>query len=181
MRAVVFDEPYKVSVREVEDPQIQEPTDAIVRITTAAICGSDLHMYEGRAPVDKGLVFGHENLGVIESVGPAVRTLAKGDRVVLPFNIGCGFCFNCTRGFGNACLTVNPDSAGGGYGYSGLGPHRGGQAEFIRVPYADYNALRLPGTPGDQYEDDFVLLADIFPTGYHATEQARDPWACSRR
>jgi glutathione-independent formaldehyde dehydrogenase len=129
-------------------------------------------MYEGRAPVDKGLVFGHENLGVIESVGPAVRTLAKGDRVVLPFNIGCGFCFNCTRGFGNACLTVNPDSAGGGYGYFGLGPHRGGQAEFIRVPYADYNALRLPGTPGDQYEDDFVLLADIFPTGYHATEQA---------
>jgi glutathione-independent formaldehyde dehydrogenase len=172
MRAVVFEKPYDVKVREVEDPQMQEPTDAIVRITTAAICGSDLHMYEGRAPVQKGLVFGHENLGVIEAVGPAVRTLAKGDRVVLPFNIGCGFCFNCTRQYGNACLTVNPDSAGGGYGYSGLGPHRGGQAEYIRVPYADYNALRLPGTPGDEFEDDFVLLADIFPTGYHATEQA---------
>jgi len=172
MLAVVWKEPYKVEVEEVENPRIQEPTDAILRLTTAAICGSDLHMYEGRAPVQPGEVFGHENLGVIEEVGSAVRSIKVGDRVVLPFNIGCGFCFNCTRGYGNACLTTNPQGHGGGYGYSGMGPHRGGQAEFVRVPYADFNCLKLPGMPGDQYEDDFVLLADVFPTGYHATEQA---------
>ena len=101
-----------------------------------------------------------------------MRTLKAGDRVVLPFNIGCGFCYNCTRQYTNACLTVNPQSHGGGYGYSGMGPFEGGQAEMIRVPYADFNALQLPGTPGDEFEDDFVLLADVFPTGYHATEQA---------
>ncbi len=129
-------------------------------------------MYEGRAPVEAGLIFGHENMGVIEAVGSAVRNVKVGDRVVLPFNIGCGFCFNCTRGFSNACLTVNPQGHGGGYGYSGMGPHPGGQAELVRVPYADYNALALPGTPGDEFEDDFILLADVFPTGYHATEQA---------
>jgi glutathione-independent formaldehyde dehydrogenase len=173
MRAVVWKEPYKVAVENIDAPRIEEPTDAILRLTTAAICGSDLHMYEGRAPVEAGEVFGHENLGVIEQVGPGVRTIKPGDRVVLPFNIGCGFCFNCTRGYGNACLTTNPQSHGGGYGYSGMGPHRGGQAEMVRVPYADFNCLKLPGTPGDRFEDDFVLLADIFPTGYHATEQAK--------
>jgi glutathione-independent formaldehyde dehydrogenase len=91
---------------------------------------------------------------------------------VLPFNIACGVCFNCTRGYTNACLITNPQSHGGGYGYSGLGPYPGGQAELLRVPYADFNALLLPGTAGDEHEDDFVLLADIFPTGYHATELA---------
>ena len=173
MRAVVWKEPYKVAVEQVDEPRLQEPTDAILRLTTAAICGSDLHMYEGRTPIEPGQVFGHENMGVIEQVGGAVRTVKVGDRVVLPFNIGCGFCFNCTRGFGNACLTTNPQSHGGGYGYSGLGPHPGGQAELVRVPYADYNCLLLPGTPGDELEDDFVLLADVLPTGYHATEMVQ--------
>ena len=172
MRAVVWKSPNKVIVDTVDDPQIQDETDAVMRLTTAAICGSDLHMYEGRSPVEPGQVFGHENLGVIEKVGSAVRSIKVGDRVVLPFNIGCGFCFNCTRGFSNACLTTNPQSHGGGYGYSGLGPYKGGQAELVRVPYADFNCLKLPGTPGDEFEDDFVLLADVFPTGYHATEQA---------
>ena len=173
MRAVVWKEPYKVAVEQVDEPRLQEPTDAILRLTTAAICGSDLHMYEGRTPIEPGQVFGHENMGVIEQVGGAVRTVKVGDRVVLPFNIGCGFCFNCTRSFGNACLTTNPQSHGGGYGYSGLGPHPGGQAELVRVPYADYNCLLLPGTPGDELEDDFVLLADVLPTGYHATEMVQ--------
>jgi glutathione-independent formaldehyde dehydrogenase len=172
VRAVVWKGPHEVAVEQVEDAKIVEPTDAVLRLTTSAICGSDLHMYEGRAPVEPGVVFGHENLGVVEEVGDAVRTIAKGDRVVLPFNIACGFCFNCTRGFPNACLTTNPHSHSAGYGYSGMGPHRGGQAEFVRVPYADFNCLQLPGTAGDELEDDFVLLADIFPTGYHATEQA---------
>ena len=172
MKAVVWHKPYSVSVDEVEDPRLQEPTDAILRLTTAAICGSDLHMYEGRTPMKAGQTLGHENMGIIESVGPGCRLVKPGDRVVLPFNIGCGFCFNCSRGFANACLTANPESAGAGYGYSGLGPHGGGQAEFLRVPYADFNCLLLPGTPGDEHEDDFILLADIFPTGYHATVQA---------
>ena len=172
MRAVVWKKPHSVSIESVEEPQIVEPTDAIMRLTTAGICGSDLHMYEGRAPVEAGQIFGHENLGIIERVGSAVRDIAIGDRVVLPFNIGCGTCFNCTRQFSNACLVTNPQSHGGGYGYSGMGPHRGGQAERIRVPYADYNCLKLPGTPGDAFEDDFLMLADVFPTGYHATEQA---------
>ena len=172
MRAVVWKAPYQVTVDEVEDPRIEAPTDAILRLTTAAICGSDLHMYEGRAPMEAGQVFGHENLGVIEEVGAAVSSVRPGDRVVLPFNIACGFCFNCSRGYTNACLTTNPQGHGGGYGYSGMGPYRGGQAELVRVPFADFNALKLPGKPGDEFEDDFVLLADVFPTGYHATEQA---------
>lgn len=172
MRAVVWKEPRKVTVDQVDNPKIQEPGDAIVRLTTSAICGSDLHMYEGRAPVEPGEVFGHENMGVVEEVGPGVVSIKKGDRVVLPFNIGCGFCFNCTREFTNACLTVNPKSHGGGFGYSGMGPFRGGQAELLQVPFADFNCLKLPGKPGDELEDDFVLLADILPTAYHATEQA---------
>ena len=173
MRAVVWKEPRKVAVENVDDPKIQDADDAIIRLTTAAICGSDLHMYEGRTKVQPGQIFGHENLGVVEEVGSAVRQIKKGDRVVLPFNISCGVCFNCTRGYSNACLTTNPQSHGGGFGYSGLGPYPGGQAEFVRVPFADYNALKLPGAPGDEFEDDFVLLADIFPTGFHATEMAK--------
>ncbi len=172
MRAVVWKEPHKVAVEEVEDVKMTEPTDAILRLTSAGICGSDLHMYEGRAPVEPGEVFGHENLGVIEEVGSAVRSVKAGDRVVLPFNVACGSCANCVRGYTNACLTTNPSSHGGGYGYSGMGPHRGGQAEYVRVPYADFNCLELPGEPGDKLEDDFLLLADVFPTGWHAAELA---------
>jgi glutathione-independent formaldehyde dehydrogenase len=172
MKALVWKKPYTMTVDEVDDPRIEQTTDAVIRLTTAAICGSDLHMYEGRAPGKSGTIFGHENMGVIESVGAAVQQIKVGDRVVLPFNIGCGFCFNCAREYPNACLTVNPESHGGGFGYAGMGPFRGGQAELVRVPFADYNCLKLPGTPGDAFEDDFVLLADIFPTGYHATELA---------
>ncbi|MBV8833216.1 MAG: glutathione-independent formaldehyde dehydrogenase [Acidobacteriaceae bacterium] len=168
MRAVVYKGKDKVAVEEVSDPKIEMPTDAIVKVTTAAICGSDLHMYEDRSSAKPGCVFGHENMGVVEEIGPGVTSIKKGDRVVLPFNIACGFCFNCTRGYTSACLTMNPKVAGAGYGYADMGPYRGGQAEYLRVPYVDFNALKLPGTPGDQHEDDFVLLADIFPTGWHA-------------
>src|SRR4051812_991980 len=172
MRAVVYQGPRQVSVEAVEDPAMQEPTDAIVRMTSSALCGSDLHMYEGRTAAQHGIVFGHEPMGVVEEIGPGVRALKPGDRVVMPFNISCGFCASCTRGNYHACLTLNPDNAGAAYGYVGMGPHRGGQAEYLRVPYADVNALKLPGEPGDAWEDDFVLLADVFPTGYHATEMA---------
>lgn len=172
MKAVVLKGTSQVSVENVEDPRIERATDCVVRITSAAICGSDLHMYEGRTPARAGLVMGHENLGVIEEVGDAVVSLRPGDRVVLPFNIACGFCANCTRGHYNFCLVANPEGTHAAYGYSGMGPFRGGQAELLRVPFADVNCLKVPGTPGDGFEDDFVLLADIFPTAFHATELA---------
>ncbi len=172
MKAVVYKGPNKVAVEEVADPKIQAPTDALLKVTSTAICGSDLHMYEGRSIAAPGTTFGHEIMGVIEEAGSALYSIQKGDRVVLPFNIGCGVCFNCARQFPNACLTANPDAPTAGYGYAGMGPYRGGQAEYVRVPFADYNCLKLPGTPHDEWEDDFVLLADIFPTGYHATQMA---------
>jgi glutathione-independent formaldehyde dehydrogenase len=171
MKAVVYKEPFKVAVEEVEDPRIEHPCDVIVRITSTAICGSDLHMYEGRTAAEAGIVFGHENLGIVEDVGDAVTSIRAGDRVVMAFHVACGFCKNCSAGFTAFCLTVNPGFAGGAYGYVAMGPYRGGQAERLRVPYADFNCLKLP--PGDVHEKDFVLLSDIFPTGYHGCELAQ--------
>jgi glutathione-independent formaldehyde dehydrogenase len=171
MKAVVYEEPFTVDVEDVDDPGIQHPNDVLVRITSSAICGSDLHMYEGRTAAEAGIVFGHENMGVIEEVGSGVTSLKVGDRVVMPFNVACGFCKNCLGGYTGFCLTVNPGFAGGAYGYVAMGPYKGGQAERLRVPYADFNCLKLP--PGEQFETDFVLLADIFPTGYHGCELAQ--------
>jgi glutathione-independent formaldehyde dehydrogenase len=129
-------------------------------------------MYDGRTPLEEGTVVGHEIMGVIDEVGEAVHSIKKGDRVVLPFNIACGFCFNCHRGHTEACLTMNPEAPHAAYGYAGMGPYQGGQAEFVLVPQADFNCLKLPGNPGDEWEDDFLLLSDVFPTAYHATELA---------
>ncbi|NEC14162.1 alcohol dehydrogenase catalytic domain-containing protein [Streptomyces sp. SID8014] len=171
MKAVVYKEPFKVAVEQVEDPRIQDPTDALVRITSTAICGSDLHMYEGRTAAEAGIVFGHENMGIVEEVGQGVAGVKPGDRVSMPFNVACGFCRNCLAGRTAFCLTVNPGFAGGAYGYVSMGPYGGGQAEYLRVPFADFNCLRLP--PGTEHEDDFAMLADIFPTGYHAAELAQ--------
>lgn len=171
MRAVVYNGPRDVSVANVPDPRIERPTDVLVRITTTNICGSDLHMYEGRTSVETGKVFGHENMGEVIEVGAAVDRVKKGDRVVLPFNIACGFCENCERGFTGFCLTCNPGSAGAAYGYAEMGPYQGGQAEALRVPYADFNCLVLP-KDAQEKEDDYVMLSDIFPTGWHATELA---------
>src|SRR5215469_3269468 len=98
-------------------------------------------------------VVGHEIMGVIEETGDAVSSIKKGDRVVLPFNIACGFCANCHRGDTHACLTMNPENPGAAYGYTGMGPYQGRQAEFVLVPHADFNCLKLPGTPGDDWED----------------------------
>jgi glutathione-independent formaldehyde dehydrogenase len=171
MRAVVYEGPFNVTVEDVEDPRIEHPNDVIVRLTSTAICGSDLHMYEGRTAAEPGIIFGHENLGTVEETGPAVVGLKQGDRVVMPFNVACGFCKNCLAGNTGFCLTVNPGFAGGAYGYVAMGPYRGGQAEYLRVPFADFNCLKLP--PGREHEADFVLLADIFPTGYHGCELAQ--------
>ncbi len=172
MRAVVYQGPFKVSVERVPDPKIEQPTDVIVKISSTCICGSDLHMYEGRTAATSGLVFGHENMGTVVEVGGAVASIKKGDRVSMPFNVACGFCKNCLAGFTGFCLTVNPGFAGGAYGYVAMGPYRGGQAEYLRVPYADFNCLPLPGKPDDQFESEFALLADIFCTGYHGAHLA---------
>ena len=170
MKAVVYKGPFKVAVENVPDPEIQHPNDVIVKVTSTCICGSDLHMYEGRTAAQPGIIFGHENMGIIYEVGSAVKTLKVGDRVVMPFNVACGFCKNCQRGFTGYCTTVNPGFAGGAYGYVAMGPWRGGQAEYLQVPFADFNCLALP--PGKEFEADFALLADIFPTGYHGAALA---------
>ena len=176
MKAVVYNGPRDVAVQDVPDAGIEKPTDVLVRITSTNICGSDLHMYEGRTDFQPGGVFGHENLGQVIEVGSAVERVKVGDWVAVPFNIGCGFCRNCERGLSAFCLTtadrsVFPNMAGAAYGFAGMGPYRGGQAELLRVPYGDYNCLKLP-PDAQERQDDYVMLADIFPTGWHCTELA---------
>ena len=170
MKAVVYRGTKSVVVEEVPDARVETPTDAVVRITTTNICGSDLHMYEGRTTVEEGKVLGHENMGIVEAVGSGVSRLKVGDRVSVPFNIGCGSCRNCVHGWTSFCLRVNPieGMAGAAYGYANMGPYDGGQAEFLRVPHADFNLLELP--QGTEHENDFTMLSDIFPTGWHGVE-----------
>lgn len=171
MKALVYEGPKSVSVKDVPDATVEKPTDVLVRITTTNICGSDLHMYEGRTGLEAGKILGHENMGEVVEVGSGVDRVTVGDQVSLPFNIGCGFCENCERGNTGFCLTVNPGTAGGAYGFYGMGPFAGGQAELLRVPYADFNCLILPEDAQDK-QNDYTMLSDIFPTGWHATELA---------
>jgi threonine dehydrogenase-like Zn-dependent dehydrogenase len=171
MKALVYQGPRDVRIKNVPDVKIQEPTDVLVKITTTNICGSDLHMYEGRTDMERGRVLGHENVGQVVEVGNAVRNMKVGEWVCLPFNVSCGYCKNCESGQTSACLTMNPGQAGAAYGYADMGPFEGGQAEFLRVPYGDFNCLKLP-EDAQEKQNDYVMLADIFPTGYHATELA---------
>ncbi len=171
MKALVYHGPRDVRITQVPDATIQESTDVLVKITTTNICGSDLHMYEGRTNVEPGTVLGHENLGQVIEVGRAVKRVRAGDMVCLPFNISCGFCKNCEAGFTGFCVTMNPGVAGAAYGYAGMGPFPGGQAEYLRVPHGDFNCLVLPEDAPER-EADYVMLADIFPTGYESTELA---------
>ena len=172
MKAVVYEGARSLAVKDVPDAAVQGPLDAVIRITTTNICGSDLHMYEGRTSVEEGKVLGHENMGIVEEVGPGVERISVGDRVSVPFNIACGTCRNCNQGWTSFCLRTNPVDGvdGAAYGYANMGPYDGGQAELLRVPYADFNLLELP--PGTDFERDFAMLSDIFPTGYHGTELA---------
>jgi glutathione-independent formaldehyde dehydrogenase len=172
MKAVVYDDTRRVAVQQVPDAVVEDPGDVVIRVTSSAICGTDLHMYDGRTGAEPGLVLGHEPVGTIEQVGAAVTLLQRGERVAVPTHLFCGLCFNCIRGYTAACLRVRPGGFGAAYGYAGMGPYRGAQAELLRVPYADANCVSLPGEPGDEFEDDFVLLADAFVTGWHATELA---------
>jgi len=173
MKAVVYQGPGDVAVTDVPDARIEDPNDILVRITTTNICGSDLHMYEGRTSFETGRTFGHENMGQVIEVGDAVRKVKVGEYVVLPFNVSCGFCKNCERGLTNYCLTMQPEPsfAGAAFGFADMGPYQGGQAELLRVPFGDFMALRL-GEDAAERQTDYVMLADIFPTGYHATEMA---------
>jgi threonine dehydrogenase-like Zn-dependent dehydrogenase len=170
-----------VRVVEVEDPKILNPRDAIVRVTSTAICGSDLHLYDGFVPtMEKGDILGHEFMGEVVEVGKGVKNLKRGDRVVVPFPIACGNCYFCKRDLWSLCENSNPNAAAaekmwghspcGIFGYSHLtGGYAGGQAEYVRVPFADIGPLKIEnGLPDEKV----LFLTDIFPTGYMAAEQA---------
>jgi S-(hydroxymethyl)glutathione dehydrogenase/alcohol dehydrogenase len=171
MQAMVYRGPYKIRVEEKDVPPIEHPNDAIVRVTRAAICGSDLHLYHGMMPDTRvGMTFGHEFIGVVETVGPSVQNLSPGDRVMVPFNIFCGSCFFCARGLYSNCHNVNPNATavGGIYGYSHTcGGYDGGQAEYVRVPFADVGPSLIPDWMDD---DDAVLLTDALATGYFGAQ-----------
>jgi threonine dehydrogenase-like Zn-dependent dehydrogenase len=177
MRALTWQATKKVEVIDVPDPVIQEPTDVIVRITASAICGSDLHLYDVLGPfLAKDDVLGHEPMGIVEEVGAAVRNLRVGDRVVIPFVIACGECFMCRRGLTTQCETTQNHEHGTGaslYGYTELyGSVPGGQAERLRVPLADFNALKVGAElPNERY----LFLSDILPTAWQGVKYAQLP------
>jgi threonine dehydrogenase-like Zn-dependent dehydrogenase len=179
MRAAVIHAPGKVTCDTVADPIIIEDRDIILKVTATAICGSDLHIYSGGIPQPRPMVLGHEFMGIVEETGKAITTLQKGDRVVVPFPIACGTCFFCNNGFPTNCENSNPkhygpeggilkDKGGALFGYTDLyGGYDGGQAQYVRVPYADVGPRRVP----DNLTDEQVLfLTDIFPTGYSGVD-----------
>jgi threonine dehydrogenase-like Zn-dependent dehydrogenase len=171
MHAMVYRGPYRIRVEEKEMPTIEHPNDAIVRVTKAAICGSDLHLYHGMMPDTRvGMTFGHEFIGIVEEVGGSVEHLQRGDRVMVPFNIFCGSCFFCARQLYSNCHNTNANASavGGIYGYSHTaGGYDGAQAEMVRVPFADVGPSKIPEWMD---EEDAVLLTDACPTGYFAAE-----------
>ncbi len=171
MRALAYEAPYRVRVREKPDPAIEHPDDVVLRVTRAAICGSDLHLFHGFVPDTRvGTTFGHEFTGTVEEIGPAVRSLRRGDRVVVPFNVSCGTCFYCRRGLTADCESSNPSNelACGVFGYSHTtGGYDGGQAEYVRVPFADFGPMKIPD---DMEDEDVLLLSDVLPTGYQGAE-----------
>src|SRR3954469_25783695 len=173
MLAMTYRGPYRVRVVNKTIPEIEHPRDAIVRVTRACVCGSDLHLYHGLMPDTRvGQTFGHEFVGVVEQVGDGVTKVKEGDRVLVPFNIACGECYFCLKGLYSNCHNANPNATavGGIYGYShSTGGYDGGQAQFVRVPYADVGAVPIPDGIDD---DDAVLCTDAFPTGYQAAEMA---------
>jgi glutathione-independent formaldehyde dehydrogenase len=170
VKAIVYQGTRDVALQTVDDAVIEDPEDVVVEITASAICGTDLHMYDGRTGAEPGLVLGHEPLGIVRETGSDVHLVRAGQRVVIPTHLYCGLCYNCARGYSAACLRVRPGGFGAAYGYAGMGPYRGAQAGLLRVPFADANCVPLPGEPGDDREDDFLMLADAFVTGWHATE-----------
>ena len=171
MLALTYRGPNKVRVASKPEPKIEHPNDVILRVTRTAICGSDLHLLHGLIPDTRvGSTFGHEFAGVVEEVGSSVESLERGDRVVVPFNISCGTCFFCTRDLTANCENTNPSAsvASGIFGYSHTtGGFDGGQAEYVRVPFADVGPMKIPD---DMAEEQVLFLSDILPTGYQAAE-----------
>ena len=177
MKAVTWHGVEDVRVEDVPDPRIEQPTDAIVRITSTAICGSDLHLYKLMSPyLEEGDVLGHEPMGIVEEVGSEVKQIAPGDRVVLPFNIACGHCFMCDRDLYSQCETTQVKEQGKGaalFGYTKLyGQVPGGQAEFLRVPQAQFGPIKVPEGPPDER---FLFLSDVLPTAWQAVKYADAP------
>src|SRR3978361_1775945 len=180
MRALTWHGKHDVRMETVPDPQIVNPRDAIVKITTTAICGSDLHLYDSYIPsMEKGDILGHEFMGEVVEVGKEVTNLKKGDRVVVPFTISCGHCFFCEKGLFSLCDNSNPNawmaekmygfSPAALYGYSHMyGGYAGGQAEYARVPFADVGPIKIPEGLSDEQ---VLFLSDILPTAYQAAEQ----------
>lgn len=181
MKALVFHHPKKVKVDEVADPIIEQDTDVILKVTATAICGSDLHIYNGFIPQLKDMIMGHEFMGIVEEVGKGVTKLKKGDRVVVPFPIACGHCFFCDHQLPIHCENSNPEKYGpeggiltqkGGalFGYTDLyGGYSGGQAEYVRVPYANFGPRKIDNESKDE---EVLFLTDIFPTGWAAIDWA---------
>jgi threonine dehydrogenase-like Zn-dependent dehydrogenase len=177
MRALTWHGKRDVRYEEVPDPILQEPTDAIIRVTSSGICGSDLHLYEVLGPfMGAGDILGHEPMGIVEEVGPDVTNLRPGDRVVIPFQIACGHCFMCDQSLYTQCETTQVRDQGMGaalFGFSKLyGEVPGGQAEYLRVPQAQFGPIKVPDGPPD---DRFVYLSDVLPTAWQAVEYAAIP------
>ena len=179
MKAAVFHKIGDISVDNVPDPRIEHPEDIVLKVTTTAICGSDLHIYDGFVPQLRDEVLGHEFMGIVEEVGPEVTRVKKGDRVVVPFTIACGRCFYCQQGFHPNCTNSNPENygpegdllkgkGGGMFGYTDLyGGYNGGQAEYVRVPFANAGPKIIPE---DLTDEQVVFLTDIFPTGWSSVK-----------
>ncbi len=177
MRALTWHGTRDVRIDTVPDPTIEHPTDAIIRVTSSGICGSDLHLYEVLGPfIDEGDILGHEPMGIVEEVGADVTGIAPGDRVVIPFNVSCGHCWMCDRGLQSQCETTQVREYGMGatlLGYTKLyGQVAGGQAEYLRVPQAQYGPIKVPEGPPDER---FVYLSDVVPTAWQAVEYAQVP------
>jgi threonine dehydrogenase-like Zn-dependent dehydrogenase len=177
MKAVTWQGKRTIQVDDVPDPVLQEPTDAIIRVTSSGICGSDLHLYEVLGPfLDEGDILGHEPMGVVEEVGTGVTNLKKGDRVVIPFTIACGRCFTCDDGLFSQCETTQVTAYGSGaalFGYTKLyGQVPGAQAEYLRVPQAHFGPIKVPEGPKD---DRFLFLSDVLPTAWQGVAYANIP------
>jgi threonine dehydrogenase-like Zn-dependent dehydrogenase len=181
MKALVWHKPTDIRCEEVPDPRIEEPGDAIIKVTLCAICGSDLHLYNGYMPgMMNGDIMGHETMGEVVEVGPEVKKLKVGDRVVIPFTIFCGHCFQCRRGNYSLCVTTNRNkemaekvfgrTTAGLFGYTHLtGGYPGGQAEYLRVPFADTTHIKVP--KNGLTDEQLLFLSDIFPTGWQGAVQ----------
>ena len=177
MKAVTWQGKRNITVETVPDPVIVDPTDAIIKITSSGLCGSDLHLYEVMEPfMGKGNILGHEPMGIVQEVGAEVKNIKPGDRVVIPFNISCGHCFMCKSGLQSQCETTQVHDHGKGaalFGFSKLyGEVPGGQAEYLRVPHADYGPIKVPHELPD---DRFVYLSDVLPTAWQAVDYAHIP------